>query len=95
MNEFGFTTFEKLIIKNNKTYIGNFILCALGVLEFLAGTVILMYSVNPNFFKIARYLIREGVKDFAKSFMASVKGEEINLKSIAIEKGVSPSLRTV
>ena len=89
MNEFGFINFEVLIIKKNKTYIGNLIIIALGVLELCAGAALLSFSSNPKFFKIARYLIRECIKDISKGVMASINGEEINLKSYAIEKGVS------
>ena len=89
MNEFGFTTFEVLIIKKNKKYIGNIIVIALGVLELCAGAALLMFSTNPYFFKIARYLIREGIKDIVKGVAVSIKAEEINLKNYAIEKGVS------
>ena len=89
MNEFGFITFEKLIIKKNKTYIGNLIISALGIIEFCVGAALLMFSSNPYFFKIANYLIREGIKDCIKGVYACIKGEEINLKSYAIEKGIS------
>ena len=89
MNEFGFSTFEVLIIKKNKAFIGNIIVISLGVLELCVGAALLMYSSNPYFFKIACYLIREGIKDIAKGVISSIKGEEINLKSYAIEKGVS------
>jgi hypothetical protein len=89
MNEFGFMTFEVLIIKKKKFYIGNLIIIALGVLELCLGTILLAYSSNPLFFKIACYLIREGVKDVIKGVKACIDGEEINLKNYAIEKGIS------
>ena len=78
MNEFGFSTFEVLIIKKNKAFIGNIIVISLGVLELCVGAALLMYSSNPYFFKIACYLIREGIKDIAKGVISSIKGEEIN-----------------
>jgi GNAT superfamily N-acetyltransferase len=53
------------------------------------GTILLAYSSNPLFFKIACYLIREGVKDVIKGVKACIDGEEINLKNYAIEKGIS------
>ena len=89
MNEFGFQNFEVLIIKNNKKYFGNIIIITLGVLETCVGTMLIFYSSNPLVFKIARYLIREGIKDIIKGVKATVEGEEINLKSYALEKGVS------
>ena len=89
MNEFGFITFEKLIIKKNKTFIGNLIIIAIGIIEFCVGAALLMFSSNPYFFKIASYLIREGIKDCVKGIYASIQGEEINFKSYAIEKGIS------
>ena len=89
MNEFGFTTFEILIIKKNKTYIGNLIIIALGILELAIGTALLAYSTNPKIFQIARYFIREGIKDVIKGVKACIDGEEINLKNYAIEKGIS------
>ena len=89
MDEFGFQNFEVLIIKKNKTYIGNIIIISLGVLETCVGAVLLLYSSNPIIFKVARYLIREGIKDIIKGVKATVEGEELNLKSFALEKGVS------
>ena len=89
MDEFGFQSFEVLIIKKNKTYIGNIIIISLGVLETCVGAVLLLYSNNPIIFKVARYLIREGIKDIIKGIKATVDGEELNLKSFALEKGVS------
>ena len=89
MNEFGFQNFEVLIIKKNKRYLGNVIIITLGVLETCVGVVLIIYSSNPLVFKIARYLIREGIKDIIKGVKATVEGEEINLKSYALEKGVS------
>jgi hypothetical protein len=89
MNEFGFITFEVLIIKKKKFYIGNLVVIAIGVLEFCLGTVLLAYSANPLIFRCAFYLIREGIKDVVKGVKACIDGEEINLKSYAIEKGIS------
>ena len=89
MDEFGFNTFEILIIKKNKNYIANLIIIALGVLEFCAGAALLAYSANPYLFKLASYLIREGIKDIVKGVKACIEGEEINLKYYAIEKGIS------
>ena len=89
MDEFGFNTFEILIIKKNKNYIGNILIIALGVLEFCAGTALLAYSANPYIFKLARFLIREGIKDIVKGVKACIEGEELNLKYYAIEKGIS------
>ena len=89
MDEFGFNTFEILIIKKNKHYIGNIVIIALGVLEICAGAALLAYSANPYIFKLASFLIREGIKDIAKGVKACIEGEEINLKYYAIEKGIS------
>ena len=89
MDEFGFNTFEILIIKKNKHYIGNIIIIALGVLEICAGTALLAYSANPKIFQFASFLIREGIKDIIKGVKACIEGEEINLKYYAIEKGIS------
>ena len=89
MDEFGFQNFEVLIIKKNKTYIGNIIIISLGVLETCVGAILLFYSSNPIIFKAARFLIREGIKDIIKGVKATVEGEELNLKSFALEKGVS------
>ena len=89
MDEFGFNTFEILIIKKNKHYIGNIVIIALGVLEFCAGAALLAYSANPKIFKLASFLIREGIKDMVKGVKACIEGEEINLKYFAIEKGIS------
>ena len=89
MDEFGFKTFEILIIKKRKKYIGNIIVIALGIIEFCAGAALLAYSANPYIFKLARYLIREGIKDIVKGVKACIEGEEINLKYYAIEKGIS------
>jgi len=89
MNEFGFITFEVLIIKKRKFYIGNLIIIALGILEFALGAALLAYSSNPKIFQIACYFIREGIKDVIKGVKACIDGEEINLKNYAIEKGIS------
>ena len=89
MDEFGFNTFEILIIKKKKNYIGNLIIIALGVLELCAGAALLAYSANPYIFKVARYLIREGIKDIVEGVKACIEGEEINLKCYAIKKGIS------
>ena len=89
MNEFGFITFEVLIIKKKKFFIGNLIVIAIGVLEFCLGAVLLTYSANPLIFRFASYLIREGIKDIVKGVKACIDGEEINLKSYAIDKGIS------
>ena len=89
MDEFGFKNFEVLIIKKNKKYIGNIIIITLGVLQTCVGTVLLFYSSNTIIFKVARYLIREGIKDIIKGIRSTVQGEEINLKSYALEKGIS------
>ena len=66
MNEFGFTTFEVLIIKKQKKYIGNLIVITLGIVELCIGTALLAYSANPMIFQIARAFIREGIKDLIK-----------------------------
>ena len=89
LDEFGFNTFEILIIKKNKHYIGNIVIIALGVLEFCAGAALLAYSANPYVFKLARFLIREGIKDIVKGVKACIEGEEINLKYYAIETGIN------
>ena len=89
MNEFGFTTFEVLIIKKQKNYIGNLIVITLGIVELCIGTVLLAYSANPMIFQIARAFIREGIKDLIKGVSACIKGEEIDLKTYGIEKVVS------
>ena len=89
MDEFGFNTFEILVIKKNKHYIGNIVVIALGVLELCAGVALLAYSANPYIFKLSSFLIREGIKDLVRGIKASIEGEEINLKYYAIEKGVS------
>ena len=89
MKEFGFTTFELLIIKKRKKYIMNLIIIALGVIEICAGAAILMYSANPLFFKLARYLIREGIKDIVKGVKACIEGKELDIKTYGIEKGLS------
>ena len=90
MNEFGFKTFELLIIVNTPKYIGNLIITTLGVLEVCVGSLLLIYSsTNPLTLKIAHYLIREGIKDIIKGVKATVQGEEINLKNYAVEKGSS------
>ena len=89
MKEFGFTTFEILIIKKRKKFIMNLIIIALGIIELCAGAAILMLSPNPSFFLLARYLIREGISDIIKGVKACIKNEEINIKSYFIEKGIS------
>ena len=89
MSEFGFKNFEVLIIKKNKKYIGNIIVITVGVMQVCLGAVILMYASTPIMFKFARYLIKEGIKDIIKGVKATIDGEEINLKSFALEKGLS------
>ena len=88
MNEFGFNYFEILIIKKTKKYIGNIIVITLGVLEFCAGTILLQYSLNPKIFKLARFLIREGIKDIIKGVKSTIEGQEIDLKHYGIEKSI-------
>ena len=44
---------------------------------------------NPKIFQLARFLIWEGIKDIITGVKATINGEEINLKSYAIEKGIS------
>ena len=89
MNEFGFNYFEILIIKKTKRYIGNIIVITLGVLEFCAGTILLQYSLNPKIFKLARFLIREGIKDIIKGVKSTIEGQEIDLKNFGIEKSIN------
>jgi hypothetical protein len=85
MGEFGFTSFEVLTIKKTKKYIGNILIITLGILEFCAGTALLYYSSNPKNFQLARFLIREGIKDVITGVKATINGEEISLKSYALE----------
>ncbi len=75
MDEFGFDTFEILIIKKNKNYIGNIVIIALGVLELCAGAALLAYSANPYIFKLASFLIRAGIKDIVEGVKACIEGE--------------------
>ena len=89
MSEFGFTSFEVLTIKKTKKYIGNILIVTIGILEFCAGTALLYFSSNPQIFQLARFLIREGIKDVITGVKATINGEEISFKSYAIEKGIS------
>ena len=45
--------------------------------------------MNPKIFQLARFLIREGIKDVITGVKATINGEEISFKSYAIEKGIS------
>ena len=45
------------------------------------GTALLYFLSNPKIFQLARFLIREGIKDIITRVKATINGEEINLKS--------------
>ena len=47
--------------------------------------------MNPKIFQLARFLIREGIRDIVKGVKATIEGEEISFKSYAIEKGIAIS----
>jgi len=44
---------------------------------------------NPKIFQLARFLIREGIRDIVKGVKATIEGEEISFKSYAIDKGIA------
>ena len=86
MNEFGFQYFELLTINKKINYLSNFFVFALGVMEFCAGTILLIHGKSPFLNKIARFLIKEGLNDIIKSIKATIKGEEIDLVQFGMEK---------
>ena len=86
MNEFGFEYFEILSIKKDIKFLSNFIVFALGVMEFCAGTIILFHAKSPRLIKLAKFLIKEGINDIVQSIKATIKGEEINLVEWGIKK---------
>jgi hypothetical protein len=45
--------------------------------------------IKSKIFQLARFLIREGIKDVITGVKATINGEEISFKSYAIEKGIS------
>ena len=89
MSEFGLEKFEILVIRKQFHLLSNLIVFAIGVLEICAGTALFFLSKNPKVLQFAKFLIKEGVNDVIKSVKATIKGEEIDLKKFAIEKGMS------
>ena len=89
MSEFGLEKFEILVIRKQFHLLSNLIVFAIGVLEICAGTALFFLSKNPKVLQFAKFLIQEGVNDVIKSVKATIKGEEIDLKKFAIEKGMS------
>lgn len=89
MYEFGLEKFEILVIRKEFHLLSNLIVFAIGVLEICAGTALFFLSKNPKVLQFAKFLIKEGVDDVIKSVKATIKGEEIDLKNFAIEKGMN------
>ena len=88
MEEFGFETFEILVIRKETHLLSNLIVFAIGILEICAGTALFYLSKNPKVLELAKFLVTEGFNDVIESVKATLKGEEINLKEFATNKGL-------
>ena len=89
MNEFGFEKFEILTIQKNPSPWANILVFALGILEVCAGAALLYIAKGPKLYEIAKFLIKEGIKDVIESVKATLNGEEIDLKQWGLKKAVS------